>query len=240
MAGFALALLAEALLVLLVLTLGSSLSPRGDKPVAVTEVRFKSAAEEKPAAVADDTEKPEIQPRERAAPRAQTPETATPQTEPRPTAPPPPPLIQLSPKEMAAVDISALPRQPDAPAAPRRSPMGPADTGSAYRDSPRVSGSGPHGETLYAASWYREPSDDELSGYLSTATGPGWALIACRTVADFRVDDCVKVDEYPSGSNMARAVLAAAWQFRVRPPRVGGQSKVGEWVRIRIDYEQRR
>lgn len=239
MAGFALAVLAEALLVLLVLTLGSSLTSRGDKPV-VTEVRFKAASEQEQATVAEDAEKPAVRPRQAIAPPDNKPEPVTPQTQPRPAIQPAPPLIQLSPKEMAATDISALPRAPAPPAAPRRSPMGPADTGSAYRDSPRVSGSGPNGEPLYAASWYREPYDDELRGYMSTATGPGWGLIACRTVPDFRVDDCVKVDEYPAGSNIARAVLAAAWQFRVRPPRVGGQSKVGEWVRIRIDYEQKR
>jgi protein TonB len=92
---------------------------------------------------------------------------------------------------------------------------------------------------MYAASWYREPYDDELSGYLSTASGPGWALIACRTVRDFRVEDCVGLDEYPSGSQIQRAVLAAAWQSRVRPPRRGGISRVGDWVRIRIDYRDR-
>jgi protein TonB len=65
-------------------------------------------------------------------------------------------------------------------------------------------------------------------------------LIVCRTAPDFRVEDCVGLDEYPDGSNLQRAVLAAAWQFRVRPPRVGGVSKVGAWVRIRIDYTERR
>jgi protein TonB len=58
-------------------------------------------------------------------------------------------------------------------------------------------------------------------------------------VADFRVDDCVGLDEYPENSNLLRAVLAAAWQFQVRPPRIGGVSKVGEWVRIRIEYNFR-
>jgi protein TonB len=60
-------------------------------------------------------------------------------------------------------------------------------------------------------------------------------MIACRTVADFRVDDCVAVGE-SRGSQLVRAMLAAAWQFRVRPPRIGGRLQVGEWVRIRIDY----
>ena len=53
---------------------------------------------------------------------------------------------------------------------------------------------------------------------------------------DYKVDDCVALDEWPNGSRLARAVLAAAWQFKVKPPRVGGSYKVGEWVRIRIDY----
>ena len=101
-------------------------------------------------------------------------------------------------------------------------------------------GTAPNGEPLYAARWYREPYPEELRGYLSTAGGPGWALINCRTVASFRVEDCELVDEYPSGSQMGRAVLAAAWQFRVRPPQVGGRVMVGSWVRIRITYDLKR
>jgi periplasmic protein TonB len=139
---------------------------------------------------------------------------------------------------LAQFDIAQLPRQPAAPTMPGKAAMGPPNLAMAG-DSKRV-GSAPNGEPLYAAAWYREPSDDELGGYLSTAQGPGWALIACRTVAEFRVEDCVGLDEYPSGSQIQRAVLAAAWQFRVRPPRLGGVLKVGEWVRIRIDYGIRR
>ena len=98
-------------------------------------------------------------------------------------------------------------------------------------------GSTPSGEPMYAARWYREPTDNELAGYLSTATGPGYGLITCRTVPGYRVEDCVGLSESPPGSNLLRAVLAAAWQFRVRPPRIGGKEQVGEWVRIRISYE---
>jgi protein TonB len=59
-------------------------------------------------------------------------------------------------------------------------------------------------------------------------------------VANFRVEDCVALEEYPEGSQINRAVLAAAWEFRVRPPQLGGRPLVGSWVRIRIDYSIRR
>jgi protein TonB len=91
---------------------------------------------------------------------------------------------------------------------------------------------------MYAARWYREPTRQELAGYLSTAAPPSSALIVCRTVADFRVEDCELLGESPRGSQIGRAVLAATWQFRVRPAVIDGRSQVGSWVRIRIDYTQ--
>ena len=151
------------------------------------------------------------------------------------------PWIELTRDQMASTDTAVRPPRP-APSAARAGPpaatYGPVGNARGRSgDSERVEGSGPNGEPLYAASWYRRPYPDELRGFLSTARGPGWGLIACRTVADFRVEDCVEVGESPQGSNIARAVLAAAWQFRVRPPQIGGRAQVGEWVRIRIDYD---
>ena len=89
---------------------------------------------------------------------------------------------------------------------------------------------------MYAARWYREPTRQELAGYLSTAPAPSSALIVCRTVPDFYVEDCELLGETPRGSMIGRAVLAATWQFRVRPAIINGRSQVGSWVRIRIDY----
>lgn len=142
-------------------------------------------------------------------------------------------IIPLSRRDMAQADLA------NAPPAKAALPAGPAygpSMAAAPGDS-EVVGRAPNGEALYAARWYREPGRGELSGYLSTASGPGWALIACRTAPGWRVEDCVGLDEYPGGSNIQRAVLAAAWQFQVRPPVRGGQSLVGSWVRIRIDYQ---
>ncbi|MBB4632960.1 hypothetical protein [Sphingosinicella soli] len=225
-AGIAFALLIEGFLALILLTLVPSVS---EKMVPMVVMRLDQVREDEPA------EEPE-EPRKAPQPEAQPEQTA------RPVDPPPVPIeipvIQLSREDMAITDIAKLPPPPSAPAPPRpvMGPPAPPTTGG---DTPLVDGTGPNGEPLYAAAWYREPYQDELSGYLSTARGPGWGLIACRTVADYRVEDCVAIGEYPQGSNIARSVLAAAWQFRVRPPRVGGRVMVGEWVRIRIDYDLR-
>lgn len=240
-AGAAALALAIELIVaaLLVLTLAPRILTPPDKtvPMAVFDVSADEKAPDaktKPAppaaaAVPRPTARPEPQ-------RTQPdPPVARPADRPGPQ-PTPPPFLNIPLSQ--APDIGALPRGPATLAAPRRA-AGPPNLASAAGDTPRVEGRGPHGEPLYAASWYREPYDSEMRGYLQTATGPGWGMIACRTVADFRVDNCALIDEYPDGSNIGRAVLAMAWQFRVRPPRLGGVPQVGEWVRIRISYDEK-
>lgn len=231
--GIGLALLIEGLMLLLLLTMGPS-EPQGTKSARPTVVTFQTeeVAEESPEPPAEEPQEEQRQP---ASPQPQTepprPQPATPS----PIAPPPsvlPPLPQVPP----AAAAPRPPSPPAPPARPNRPVYGPVDRRSpAMQDSQRV-GTAPNGEPLYAAEWYREPSDRMLRDYLSTARGPGWGLIACRTAPDFRVEDCVGLSEYPEGSQITRAVLAAAWEFRVRPPRLGGNPLVGAWVRIRIDY----
>lgn len=235
--AFVLALLAEAGLVMVVLMLGWAQSKQERREAALVSVTIKSE---------NDSEK--SRPRQAAkpatAPLATPQATRQPAPQPQPDTPKPPvplatppAIIPLSSSQMAAFDIARLPRQTQ-PASPAKGLMGPVDHGIPG-DSKRV-GTAPNGQPMYAASWYREPYDEELRGYLSLAQGPGWALITCKTEPNFRVDQCVGLDEYPTGSNIQRAVLAAAWQFKVRPPQVGGLSRVGDWVRIRIDYSDRR
>jgi len=180
------------------------------------------------------------------APEPSPPERAQAETKPTPT--PPEPLEPLPPQPVEAKPAPPIPPPPiPSPKAPAVAPIGvrppsgqvygpPNKRGSSASGDSVAVGTAPNGEPMYGAAWYREPSDDELRGYLSTASGPGWGLIACRTAADYRVEDCVGLDEYPNGSQIMRAVLGAAWQFRVRPPRRGGQPMVGAWVRIKIDY----
>ena len=178
----------------------------------------------------DDPPTPQQTQTKRAAAAAPTP--------PRPAPPKPKIILPPRPLEMievtrevyAASDISKLGRNaPDAGADVAQ--------GSAPGDSERV-GTGPNGEPLYAAEWYREPTDAQLAAYLPKRMpeGGGSGLVACRTIERFRVTDCVELGNDPPGSHLAGAVRQAAWQFLVRPPRVGGKTLVGEWVRIRIDY----
>lgn len=135
---------------------------------------------------------------------------------------------------MPAVDITQLPNHSkDTPPG-----EGTGDTGTGH-DSVAVygPGGGPHGEPLYKAEWYTEPTHAELAYYQPKSIANGsWATVACRTVERFRVEDCQELDESPRGSGLARSLRLASWQFRVKPPKIGGRYQIGAWVSIRIDW----
>jgi protein TonB len=129
------------------------------------------------------------------------------------------PWIEMSKDELAAADISNLPA-----------------AGAGGEGDSEVVGRGPNGDPLYAAQWAREPTNAEINGYWPRNV-TGWGLVACKTIANDRVDDCVELDQSPKGSHLASAVRQAAWQFRVRPPRKGGKELIGAWVRILIETD---
>lgn len=127
------------------------------------------------------------------------------------------------------IDIRNLPNRRSELAA--AAPAAPAASDSA------AIGSGPDGKPLYAAQWQREPRDNEVAPYLPRRVPAGaWALIACKTAPQFRVEDCQELADAPRGLGLARAIRNAAWQFRVLPPRLGGQALIGAWVQIRFDF----
>jgi hypothetical protein len=144
-------------------------------------------------------------------------------TQPKPPPLPPSPLIALNKADMAAADISNLGSRAPGAAAASANVAGP--------------GEGPGGAHLYDAEWYREPTDAELDYYLPKAVDRGsWALIGCKTVEHYHVENCYMLGESPLGSGLARAMRLASWQFLVRPPRIDGKQLIGSWVRIRIDF----
>ena len=168
-------------------------------------------------------------------------EEAVTRPKPRPALPIPKPkielpkrplqMIEVTPEEFHSSDIARLGTAANGPSGPQMA------EGHSPGDSEKV-GTAPNGEPLYAAEWYREPTNAELNAYLPKTMPErgGWGVIACKTAARFRVEDCVELGQAPAGSHLAGAVRQAAWQFLVRPPRVGGKSLVGTWVRIRITY----
>ncbi|MCY1671592.1 hypothetical protein OVA07_11295 [Novosphingobium sp. SL115] len=139
-------------------------------------------------------------------------------------------FIQLSRSDYAATDIGKMKRQPAG-----------GDAGAKAGGAGEGAGEGPGGVRLYNAQWYREPTDAEIGPYMpARRTAGDWAMIACRTIDKYHVEDCQELDESPRGSGLARALRQASWQFLVRPPRINGKAQVGEWVRIRFDFRSKK
>lgn len=139
------------------------------------------------------------------------------------------PFLEMDSAQMASADIGRMPAKA----------AGEGTSGQGQSAAAAGPGEGPGGVQLFEAEWYRRPSHAELATYIPpNAPSSGWGLVACKTVDDFRVENCQALGESPVGSGFARAVRLAAWQFLVRPPRVNGKPMVGSWVRIRIDYSR--
>ena len=215
-----LTLLVELLLLLIVILFGSSKVRDAIVPEVTTQITF---VPNEPA--------PDPAPR---APRAEqkivprsSPSKPPRRTPPSPVRPPAAlPYVPMSKVDFAASDISKL-----------GSSGAPAATGRAAPGSSTAAGEGPGGVTLYNAEWVVEPSNAQLRTYLPREVGSGsWALIACQTIAHNQVENCAQLGESPRGSGLSKAMRLAAWQFRIRPPRIDGKPMVGAWVRIRIDF----
>ena len=181
--------------------------------------------------VANDRQESSQSPQKQAEPVIQLP--------PRPVPRIPKPEIELPPRPLDMLEVSKdFLEVSDIAKLGSNAPGYTKGDGRSSAGDSAVVGTAPNGEPLYAAEWYREPTNQELSAYLprTMPEGGGWGLVACRTAPRFKVEDCEELAQNPPGSHLAGAVRKAAWQFLVRPPRVGGKSLVGTWVRIRIDY----
>lgn len=232
-----LALLVEGLLILMFLFLAPNLAPK-DKPRPTTlsfnlekgdRNEVKDAVDKQKDAPAK-ARKSETRPE-----KTKQPPDVEPTPQPSPVVPSPN-VLWIDRRAFAASDIAKAERLPGPPAGAADADAGSESSGRVAGDS-AVVGKAPNGEPLYAAEWYRRPTNAELSTYLPPGwKQDGWGRIACRTVANYRVEDCVEIADAPRGSRLAGAVRQAAFQFRVRPPRVGGKSLVGTWVQIHIDY----
>jgi protein TonB len=229
--AFALALIVELGLALLLWFMAPVLADKKPPPTTTTfGIDTVPGETEEPARTEQKKAAAKSAAREKAQPELPKPvETPPPQPEPTPL---PSTFIRMTRSEYKAADIAGRGSVPAAPTAGETAASG----GSRPGDS-AVVGKAPNGEPLYAAEWYRRPTDAELAPYRSRrAYGPGWGQIICRTIAGHRVEDCQEVGESPRGSGYAGGVRQAAWQFRVRAPRVGGKELTGTWVSIRIIY----
>jgi hypothetical protein len=231
-AAFVLTVLAHILIIWVLLNLSPSLTPRILERTLST---FQVAPPPPPPQLAQAiTEKPTPKKTGGSQARAKDPVPKAPAP---PAAQAPVSPFGLLPGGAAlfdAADIGKLPQHPE-----DRETGGSGDGAGKGKDSASVygPGEGPGGERLYDVDWVKRPTDAELSPFLPASVPPGsWAIIACRMVEGYRVENCRSLGESPPGSGLARGMRLASWQFRVFPPRVGTKKIIGGWVRIRMDF----
>ncbi len=227
-AGLIVTLLIEALIILAILNLGRQPLPASGAGSALVTIQV--AAAHSPAKAQKSPEQPKV--RLAATKLLPPPKPPLPKV-PKPTnlqeRPPPPSkaFVEVSKADFAAMDISKLGSKSSAHASNQPAVMGP--------------GEGPDGKPLYNAEWVREPTDGELAPYFAEAKSrpPGaWAMVACKTIEHYHVENCQPLGESPPGAGLAKALRLAAWQFLVRPPRIGDKPQLGVWVRIRFDFNK--
>lgn len=136
------------------------------------------------------------------------------------------PLLEMSKADMDLADISKLGTHGDGGA-------GPAQSASAAGP-----GEGPGGAHLYNARWVTRPTDAQIDPYMPKSDLPSgsWAMIECKTIAHFHVENCQPLGESPAGSGLARGMRLAAWQFLVRPEAIDEKLLVGSWVKIYFEF----
>lgn len=229
--SFAISLIIAALIILALLRMGGFV-PRqfGDgRPLSTFDVSSEGSSEKsatKKVAQQQKVEKATV------TPKRPTPNKPTIDV---PREPPPlilPGVMTLSRNDFRASDIGRI----KGTAAPQGDAL--TDAGAGQGDDSATVGTGPGGEPLYAAEWYREPRPAETQPYMPVGK-VGWGMIACRTIDRYHVDDCQVLGETP-GSRIGQGLRQAAWQFLVRPPRQGGKPMIGAWVRIRFDLTARK
>ncbi|MFM9851297.1 MAG: hypothetical protein ACKVOJ_00620 [Sphingomonadaceae bacterium] len=232
-AGWAIALLIEVLIIIALLSLGQQSFGPADRDSTLSTFTVGPDAPAKPEPKRETT---------KAAPKPEVQQPIQPPPPPRPptivppvkVVTPPSPnkgFIELSKDDLAAGDIGKLGAKSGAKSA---STSGPA----AGVIGP---GQGPGGEPIYNVEWVREPTDAELAPYFEQARSRpagARAVIACRMIANNRVENCQSLGETPPGTGLARALRLASWQFRVRPPRIGDKPQLGVWVRIIFDFTE--
>jgi hypothetical protein len=185
----------------------------------------------------------------RAATRNRRTEPDPPAARQRPTVdtsvPPPvdtpfPGYLVLSKNDFAASDVGKIPSRKSGGGSGQQLAAADGQGDGDDGETSAAAGKAPGGQRLFNAEWYRRPAQSQLATYLPANVPRGsWAEIACRTAPNYRVEDCVQLGDSQPGSGLSRAIREAAWQFKVRPPRINGTPQVGEWVRIRIDFTEK-